>query len=314
MSAISVVELTRRFGDFVAVDRLAFDVKPGEIFGFLGSNGAGKSTTIRMLCGLLKPTSGTALVDGLDVGKDPEGVKRRIGYMSQRFSLYEQLTVDQNIRFFGGLYGLEGAHFAARRDFVVEMAGLRGRERSRAAELAGGWRQRLALGCAILHEPPIVFLDEPTGGVDPLSRRQFWSLIDSLSASGVTVLVTTHYLDEAEHCHRAAIISAGRLAALGTTRELKAVFAGRAIIEVRSPRPVDAMRVLDGMPEVEKTSVFGTAVHAVLRPASGADADAGALTADLGRRLVAAGVTVDSTSVVPPSLEDVFLEVAGRVA
>ena len=218
MNPITVAGLTRRFGSFTAVDNLSFEVRPGEIFGFLGANGAGKSTTIRMLCGLLKPTSGTAMVGGIDVGRDPEGVKRRIGYMSQRFSLYRDLTVDQNIRFFGGIYGIRGARFEARRQFVLEMAGLGGREQTRAADLAGGWRQRLALGCAILHEPPIVFLDEPTGGVDPLSRRMFWTLIDSLSAAGTTVLVTTHYLDEAEHCHRIAIIDAGRLAALGTDR------------------------------------------------------------------------------------------------
>ena len=305
MNAISVADLTRRFGDFVAVDHLTFDVKAGEIFGFLGSNGAGKSTTIRMLCGLLKPTSGTAMVGGLDVGRDPEGVKRRIGYMSQRFSLYEQLTVDQNIRFFGGLYGLDGERFEARRAFVLDMAGLRGRERTRATDLAGGWRQRLALGCAILHEPPIVFLDEPTGGVDPLSRRQFWSLIDTLSSAGVTVLVTTHYLDEAEHCHRVAIINAGRLAALGTTRELKQVFEGRAIVEVRAARPVEAMRLLDGMPDVEKTSVFGTAVHVVLRTGSEGGES-------VGRRLSEAGVPVTSVTTVQPSLEDVFLEVASH--
>jgi ABC-2 type transport system ATP-binding protein len=305
MSAISVVDLTRRFGDFVAVDHLTFAVKAGEIFGFLGSNGAGKSTTIRMLCGLLKPTSGTAMVGGVDVGRDPEGVKRRIGYMSQRFSLYEQLTVDQNIRFFGGLYGLDGARFEARRAFVLDMAGLRGRERTRATDLAGGWRQRLALGCAILHEPRIVFLDEPTGGVDPLSRRQFWSLIDALSSAGVTVLVTTHYLDEAEHCHRVAIIDAGRLAALGSTGELKQVFEGRAIVEVRATRPVEAMRLLDGMPDVEKTSVFGTAVHVVLR--TGADG-----AESVGKRLSDAGVPVTSVAIVQPSLEDVFLELASH--
>ena len=251
-------------GEFVAVTAHV-SVRQGEIFGFLGSNGAGKSTTIRMLCGLLKPTSGTATVGGIDVGRDPEGVKRRIGYMSQRFSLYEQLTVDQNIRFFGGMYGLDNDRLEARRRFVLEMAGLEGRERTRAVDLAGGWRQRLALGCAILHEPPIVFLDEPTGGVDPLSRRQFWSLIDALSAAGVTILVTTHYLDEAEHCHRIAIIHAGRLAALGSTSELKAIFADRTILEVHSEQPVEAMRVLDEMPEVQKTSVFGTAVHVVLK-------------------------------------------------
>jgi len=185
MNAIVVNELTRTFGDFVAVDHVSFDVRKGEVFGFLGSNGAGKSTTIRMLCGLLNPTSGTANVGGVDVGSDPEGVKRRIGYMSQRFSLYEQLTVDENIRFFAGIYGLSGDRFAARRRFVVEMSGLGGREQTRTSDLAGGWRQRLALGCAILHEPAIVFLDEPTGGVDPVSRRRFWELIDQLAADGV---------------------------------------------------------------------------------------------------------------------------------
>jgi ABC-2 type transport system ATP-binding protein len=261
MNAIVVNELTRTFGDFVAVDHVSFDVRKGEVFGFLGSNGAGKSTTIRMLCGLLNPTSGTANVGGVDVGSDPEGVKRRIGYMSQRFSLYEQLTVDQNIRFFGGIYGLSGATLQKRRAFVIEMAGLHGREQTRASDLAGGWRQRLALGCAILHEPPIVFLDEPTGGVDPVSRRQFWTLIDQLAEGGVTVLVTTHYLDEAEHCHRIAIIHAGRLAALGSTTELKRVFEGRTILEIQSDDPVQAMRVLDTLDDVEKTSVFGTAVH-----------------------------------------------------
>lgn len=312
MQAISVVNLTRRFGDFVAVDSLSFDVRPGEIFGFLGSNGAGKSTTIRMLCGLLKPTSGTATVGGLDVGRDPEGVKRRIGYMSQKFSLYEQLTVDQNIRFFGGLYGLSGERFEARRAFALEMAGLHGRERMHAAELAGGWRQRLALGCAILHEPPILFLDEPTGGVDPLSRRQFWSLIDNLSLNGVTVLVTTHYLDEAEHCHRIAIIRAGRLAALGTTRELKSTFADRRIVEIRASRPVDVMQRLDAMPEVEKTSVFGTAVHAVLKPRPDRGHGAPDVVSNLRRRLEASGVSIVGAEMVQPSLEDVFLEVAGR--
>jgi len=308
MNAISAVELTRRFGQFVAVDRVSFDVQAGEIFGFLGSNGAGKSTTIRMLCGLLKPTSGTATVGGIDVGRDPEGVKRRIGYMSQRFSLYEQLTVDENIRFFGGLYGLAGKRMEDRRAFVLDMAGLRGREKMRASELAGGWRQRLALGCSILHEPPILFLDEPTGGVDPLSRREFWNLIHQLSTAGITVLVTTHYLDEAEHCHRIAIIHAGKLAALGSTRELKSIFDNRAILEIRAGRPVDAMRLLDGMDEVEKTSVFGTAVHAVLKPGQ---QHAERVLAD---RLSKAGVEVAGIAAVQPSLEDVFLEVSDRAS
>jgi drug efflux transport system ATP-binding protein len=305
MPAIEVRNLSRRFGQFVAVDDLSFEVQRGEIFGFLGSNGAGKSTTIRMLCGLLKPTSGTATVGGVDVTRDPEGVKQRIGYMSQRFSLYELLTVDQNIRFFGGVYGLTPARLAARREFVLEMAGLQGREHTLARDLSGGWRQRLALGCAILHEPAILFLDEPTGGVDPLSRRQFWRLIDTLSQEGVTVLVTTHYLDEAERCHRVALIHAGRLAALGTTTEVKRVFDGRPIVEIRADRPVDAMRALEEMPEVEKTSLFGTAVHAVLR--------GGGLTpAALAEGLRAKGIAVESAEEVTPSLEDVFLDVVER--
>ena len=304
MKAITVTDLTRTFGDFIAVDHVSFDVNRGEIFGFLGSNGAGKSTTIRMLCGLLKPSGGSALVDGIDVGRDPEGVKRRIGYMSQRFSLYEQLTVDENISFFAGIYGVTGARFPARREFVIDMAGLRGRERTRTSDLAGGWRQRLALGCAILHEPQIVFLDEPTGGVDPLSRRQFWALIDHLSESGVTVLVTTHYLDEAEHCHRIAIIHAGKIAAIGSTAELKRVFADRAILEIQSANPVEAMRTLDAMAEVEKTSIFGTAVHAVVK--------GGPAVADtLKRRLDQDHVQVTGIAPVEPSLEDVFLDVVG---
>ena len=303
--AISVRHLTRRFGAFVAVDDVSFDVMPGEVFGFLGANGAGKSTTIRMLCGLLRPTSGTAIIGGIDVNADPEGVKRRIGYMSQRFSLYERLTVDQNIAFFGGIYGLAGERFAQRRAFVLDMADLRGRESAVTGTLSGGWRQRLALGCAILHEPAIVFLDEPTGGVDPLSRRRFWRLIDELAGRGVAVLVTTHYLDEAEHSDRVAILQGGRMAALGTVSELKQAFASRPILEVQTARPVDAMRILDAMAEIEKTSIFGVAVHAVLRSADG---DAAALRARLER----AGVPVSAIAPVEPSLEDVFLDVAER--
>jgi ABC-2 type transport system ATP-binding protein len=304
-NAISVQHLSRRFGDFMAVNDLSFDVRAGEIFGFLGSNGAGKSTTIRMLCGLLRPSSGSALVGGIDVSRDPEGVKQRIGYMSQRFSLYELLTVDQNIRFFGGIYGLDASRLSDRRRFVIEMAGLAGREDTVARDLAGGWRQRLALGCAILHEPRILFLDEPTGGVDPLSRRQFWRLIDTLSGQGVTVLVTTHYLDEAERCHRVALIHAGRLATLGTTTEVKGVFKGRPIVEIRADNAVEAMRVLDNTPDVEKTSLFGTAVHAVLRNES-------VNLEDLRARLAREGLAVESVDPVLPSLEDVFLEVVDR--
>jgi drug efflux transport system ATP-binding protein len=304
--AIEVDGLTRRFGQFVAVDHLRFDVRRGEVFGFLGANGAGKSTTIRMLCGLLTPSAGRASIDGVDVGSDPEGVKRRIGYMSQRFSLYELLTVDQNIRLYGGLYGLDSARLERRRRFVIEMAGLVGRERELARNLSGGWRQRLALGCALLHEPPIVFLDEPTGGVDPVSRRDFWRLIDTLSSQGTTVLVTTHYLDEAERCDRVAIIHAGRLAALGTISELKAVFADRPILEIRAGNAVGAMAALDRMPEVEKTSLFGTAVHAVLRSRA-------TTPDDIAAALASAGVTVTGIGSVVPSLEDVFLDVVDRL-
>jgi ABC-2 type transport system ATP-binding protein len=301
MPAIDVQHLTRRFGTFVAVDDVSFRVGEGEIFGFLGANGAGKSTTIRMLCGLLQPTGGTAVVGGVDVSRDPEGVKRRIGYMSQRFSLYESLTVDENIRFFAGLYGLSGERYAARRRFALEMAGLEGRETTITRQLSGGWRQRLALGCAILHEPPLLFLDEPTGGVDPISRRQFWRLIDRLAGEGVTILVTTHYLDEAERCGRVAIMHAGRLIGMGTVAEVKRVFADRPIVEVRVDQPVAAMLALDAMPEVEKTSLFGTAVHAVLRTPRAADVP-------VADRLRAAGLAVQSLATVQPSLEDVFLD------
>jgi ABC-2 type transport system ATP-binding protein len=303
--AIDVEHLSRRFGQFVAVDDVTFDVRRGEVFGFLGANGAGKSTTIRMLCGLLTPTSGRASIDGIDVGRDPEGVKRRIGYMSQRFSLYELLTVDQNVRFYAGLYGLTGARLAARRKFALDMAGLAGREKDLARDLSGGWRQRLALGCALLHEPPIVFLDEPTGGVDPVSRRDFWRLIDDLSREGTTVLVTTHYLDEAERCDRVAIVHAGKLAALGAIADLKAIFQDRPILEVRATDPVAAMAALDKLPFVEKTSVFGTAVHAVLRSRQSTAADVNAALTDQG-------IAVTGVQDVAASLEDVFLEVVDR--
>jgi ABC-2 type transport system ATP-binding protein len=260
-----------------------------------------------MLCGLLRPTAGTAIVGGVDVARDPEGVKRRIGYMSQRFSLYEALTVDQNIRFFAGVYDIEGDRFAERRRFVLDMAGLEGRERTLTRDLSGGWRQRLALGCAILHEPPIVFLDEPTGGVDPVSRRQFWRLIAALARGGTTVLVTTHYLDEAEHCDRIAVISAGRLAALGTANELRGVFADRPIVELRGPQPVSMMRLLEQLPDVESTSLFGTAVHAVLRSR--------AVTIEsIAGRIKAAGLELTAADTVEPSLEDVFLDVVERAS
>ncbi len=305
-SVISADRLSRTFGAFRAVDDVTFDVRRGEVFGFLGSNGAGKSTTIRMLCGLLRPTAGRATVAGIDVASRPDEVKRRIGYKSQRFSLYELLTVDENIAFYGGLYGLTGDAMARRRRFALDIGGLVGREKDLTRDLAGGWRQRLALGCALLHEPPIVFLDEPTGGVDPVSRREFWRLIDDVSRTGTTVLVTTHYLDEAERCDRVAILHAGRLAALGTPGALKAAFEDRPILEIRSTSPVAVMTWLDTWPPVEKTSLFGTAVHAVLR---GRDVTPAEVEAALRK----ADLPASSVSTVVPSLEDVFLDVVDRV-
>jgi ABC-2 type transport system ATP-binding protein len=298
--AVEIRDLSKRFGAFTAVDRVSLSVGEGEIFGFLGANGAGKSTTIRMICGLLAPTSGTALVLGVDVAKDPEGVKRRIGYMSQRFSLYDDLTVAQNLRFFGGVYGLRGKEAREREAWALEMADLRGKEGRLTGELPGGWKQRLALACAVLHRPRVVFLDEPTSGVDPLSRRRFWRLIDDMADSGVTVFVTTHYLDEAEYCHRLALIHAGRLVALGTVSELKRVFSGDAVLEVVAPRVSDALEAIGQAPWAVETSVFGTRIHVVVR-----DADEG--RREVARLLDGAGNPASSIERILPSLEDVFI-------
>jgi ABC-2 type transport system ATP-binding protein len=298
--AIEAHQLTKRFGAFVAVDALDLTVQPGEVFGLLGSNGAGKSTAIRMLCGLLTPTSGRASVLGVDVAKDPEGVKRRIGYMTQRFSLYDDLTVQENLEFFGGIYGLSRKQGAERRRWAIAMADLEGKEGLITRELPGGWKQRLALACAVLHDPKMVFLDEPTGGVDPISRRRFWDRIDAMSAEGVTVLVTTHYLDEAEHCNRIGLMHDGRLVALGSVAELKQVFAGRAILEVSSPRFLDAIQVLEHEPWVLEASVFGTRLHVVV-----ADADDGRRRIE--ERLAADGNVPVAIERIVPSLEDVFI-------
>ena len=298
--AIEVKDLTKRFGDFTAVDAVSFEVERGRIFGFLGANGAGKSTTIRMLCGLLDPTSGMASVGGFDIRRQPEKVKRAIGYMSQRFSLYEDLTVAENIRFFGGAYGLTGKALDARLPWVLRMAGLAGRERSLTRTLSAGWKQRLALGCAVLHEPKIVFLDEPTGGVDPASRRRFWQLINGLSEGGVTVFVTTHYMDEAEYCNDIRLIHAGRIVAGGSPQELKTAVIRNPILEVSSDRVVDAMEVLQKEPWVLETSIFGTSLHVSVADESE------------GRRLIReglarAGIAVLRLDRIRPSLEDVFI-------
>ncbi len=297
---IEVDRLVKRFGAFTAVDDLSFTVRGGEVFGLLGSNGAGKTTAIRMLCGLLTPTSGRGRVLGYDVGREPEEVKRRIGYMTQRFSLYDDLTVGQNIVFFGGVYGLYGRALAERAAWGVATAGLEGKTHLLTQSLPGGWKQRLALACSVLHQPRVLFLDEPTGGVDPISRRHFWSLIDRMAGAGITIIVTTHYLDEAERCDRIALMHAGRLVALGSVGELKDVFAGRALLEVECPRILEAHERLEGEDWALEASVFGTRLHVVVAEA------------EEGRRRVratleAAGFAPVSAQRIVPSLEDVFI-------
>jgi ABC-2 type transport system ATP-binding protein len=299
--AVSVKELTRRFGRFTAVDHISFDVYKGEVFGFLGPNGAGKSTTIRMLCGLLKPTSGTGTVAGLDVCGQQEQIKQHIGYMSQKFSLYRDLTVEENLTFYGGIYGLHGARLKERMDWAIEMAGLERHRHALTAVLAGGWKQRLALGCAVLHEPPILFLDEPTSGVDPISRREFWDLIYEMASRGVTVFVTTHYMDEAEYCDRVALIYHGQLIALGTPTELKTQRMSQQIIDVACDRPQDALAVIEALPAVSEAALFGEGLHVVVP-------DAGQAARQIQQALVSADYDIRRIEHIPPSMEDVFVQ------
>jgi ABC-2 type transport system ATP-binding protein len=301
--AISARALTRTFGDFTAVDAVSFDVREGEIFGFLGPNGAGKTTTIKMLIGLLPPTSGDAWVAGLDVRGAGSELRQRIGYMSQLFSLYPDLTVDENIELFAGLYGVTGDRFDARRRWVLEMADLGDRSDRLTAELPLGWKQRLALGCAVLHEPPILLLDEPTSGVDPLARRRFWDLIDSLAADGTTVLVSTHYMEEAEYCHRLALMNRGRLIALDTPARLRESL-DRPIYEVAVAAPARAVDALTGAPGILEAAMFGRRVHVMTGEEGDADGIRGLLRD--------AGLAPESVEAVPPSLEDVFVALVRR--
>jgi ABC-2 type transport system ATP-binding protein len=297
--AIEAVDLSKQFDHFTAVDQLRFTVRRGEIFGFLGPNGAGKTTTIRMLLGLLAPTSGQATVLGFDIVRQTTEIRQRIGYMSQRFSLYNDLTVAENLDFFGGIYGVQGQRFQERKGYVLAMAGLQGRERELAKNLSGGWRQRLALGCAVLHEPEMLFLDEPTAGVDPISRREFWELLYALSEEGRSIFVTTHYMDEAEHCHRLAFIQRGRLVALGSPEAIKRNMREQ-VLEIDCAAPQAAMGVLRAMGWFGEVSLYGALIHVVT-------GDAGARRAQIETALRAAGIEIRSIDVIAPSLEDVFI-------
>jgi ABC-2 type transport system ATP-binding protein len=305
-TAVHVAHLTRRFGSFTAVDDVGFTVKKGEIFGFLGPNGAGKSTTIRMLCGLLAPTSGSGTVGGFDIMKEAEKIKLHIGYMSQKFSLYEDLTVTENINFYGGIYGLGGNRLEKRREWALTMAGLQEHRKSITRILSGGWKQRLALACAILHEPPIIFLDEPTSGVDPLSRRRFWDLIYAMADRGITIFVTTHYMEEAEYCDRIALIYGGKMIATGSPVELKTEVMEDKIIDLRCPNPQDLIGPLKELPEIRDVTLFGSGLHLVTPEAASGMAAARRLLAD--RK-----VGEVKMEVITPSMEDVFISLIEAV-
>jgi ABC-2 type transport system ATP-binding protein len=299
-NAVVVKDLERRFGSFVAVNRVSFEVAKGEIFGFLGPNGAGKSTTIRMLCGILAPSGGAGTVAGFDIRTEAEEIKAHIGYMSQKFSLYEDLTVEENIDFYSGIYRLAPEKKQERKEWVIQMAGLQEHRHSRTAILAGGWKQRLALGCAILHEPPIIFLDEPTSGVDPISRRRFWDLIYELAGRGVTVFVTTHYVDEAEYCDRIALIYRGELIAIGSPEVLKRERMPEEILEVLCQRPPDAMSEIERVRGVKEVALFGKGLHVV--------AEDGEATAEAVRDLLKEkDYEIERVEKIVPSLEDVFV-------
>ncbi len=303
--AVFARELTRVFGDFVAVDHVSFQVRRGEIFGFLGPNGAGKTTTIKILCGLLRPTSGQAQVSGWDVSTQHEEIKKHIGYMSQKFSLYEDLTVKENIDFFGGVYGLEGVRQQEREKWVLEMAGLTDKTSTLTGALPLGWKQRLALGCAVIHEPPVLFLDEPTSGVDPLSRRSFWDLINTLAGQGVTVFVTTHYMEEAEYCNRLALMSRGRVIALGTPSELKRDWMKESVLDLECDNVMEAAELLERDPIFTETAIFGNLLHLVTPEPEQAMARAKQL-------LDEAGISLLRIDIITPSLEDVFVTLTAK--
>ncbi len=299
-AAVEIENLVKTFGHFTAVDQISLQVKRGEIFGFLGPNGAGKSTTIRMLCGILLPTSGKGRVGGFDIFRDSEKIKQNIGYMSQKFSLYDDLTVEENLNFFSGIYNLSGPSQNQRKEWVLQMAGLLDRRDLLARNLAGGWKQRLALGCAILHEPAVLFLDEPTAGVDPLSRRRFWDLIYGMAEREVTVFVTTHYMDEAEYCDRLALINQGRLIALGTPEELKKNLMPADVWELETERLDESLAVIKKNQGFNEVAVFGNTLHIMVH--RGED------PSSLLRRILSEhSIEIGRIEKIPPSLEDVFV-------
>ncbi len=304
--AISLRGLTKTFGDFTAVDGIDLDVPRGQIFGFLGPNGSGKTTTIRMLTGTLRPRSGHAQVLGVDVVRHPDRVKRRIGYMSQKFALFEDMTVAENLKFYAGVYDLEPEVFAAQREYVLRMADLVGREDELTRNLSVGWRQRLALGAATIHEPELLFLDEPTSGVDPVARRQFWDLLYELAGRGVTLFVTTHYMDEAAHCNRLAFIYRGRIIADGSPAEIRAEHMEQRIFDITTHDADAVLPRLERDPDIEEAYLSGASLHAVV-PARSPLTDA-----DLRQRLVAAGHPDTVVAEVDPSIEDVFVNLVAR--
>jgi ABC-2 type transport system ATP-binding protein len=293
-------KLTKRFGDFTAVDHISFQIRTGEIFGFLGPNGSGKTTTIRMLLGLLRPTEGSGTVLGYDIEKEPEEIRKRIGYMSQQFSLYSDLTVSENLNFYGGTYGVTGKRLRARKDYILKMANLKGREREMTKNLSGGWKQRLALGTAIIHEPDMLFLDEPTAGVDPISRRAFWDLLYELSDQGTTIFVTTHYMDEAEHCQSLAFIHLGRIVARGTPQEIKEKIMKGQVMEIDCADPELALSILRDSSLFDEVALYGALIHVV-----GEDLERH--RSSIERMLREKNVEIRSMDIIAPSLEDVFI-------
>ena len=298
--AIEIRELVKMFGDFVAVDHVSFQVTKGEIFGFLGPNGAGKSTVIRMLCGLLTPTSGSGMVAGFNVAENPEEIRKNIGYMSQKFSLYDDLEVEENIDFFSRIYGVPRQQRAERKEYVLRMAGLTDRRTTLTRLLAGGWKQRLALGCAIVHSPRILFLDEPTSGVDPIARRSFWDLIYQLAEGGQTILVTTHYMDEAEYCHRLALIYRGKLIALGVPEALKRDLHSHQLLHLETSDLLGSMRIVEAEAGVLDVAVFGAGLHVTVDDlATGMER--------IRQALERQQITVKRLEPIQPSMEDVFV-------